>query len=494
MKINFKSVLATVAVFVILCSLFTVNAFASGSTSIAFSSNNLNVGDTLTVTVRFSASEKMYGVEAQVHYDTSVLQYVSAPNGAAGAAGIVKIAASASAANASETITFKAIKAGKSSIKVDEASYVGDDQISMTGSSANVTVVNKSTSKSSNANLKYITPSAGTLSPKFSADVTTYSITIPNDVTTFTVGAGTADSTADWDVEGSKNMKVGANQRVIVVTAADGTVKRYTLNITRLAADGTTPPVDTPDTENPTDEKITVTADGKDKLVSDSFDTENLFTGYSVDTVKLGDKEVACIKRGESTLVYLTDIDGQNGGFYRLLSDGSFTAFSYTTTKGGFYEFLKAETVPDGYSEIKMNIEGAEATAYQSSDPTLSEFVLVWAVGPEGNTGFYRYDTVEHTLQRVTESMLTFTPVEEEEQNGGNIVDRFMAFDTPTKIIAGVIVGAILLLIAAIIVLIVRIARPSDYDEELEDEFEESLEDDGFEFVTVSDRDQNTEE
>ncbi len=492
MKFKFKSVVAMIAVLCLLCSVFTMSAFAKGSTSIAFSKSKLNVGDTLTVTVRFTATEKMYGVEAQVHYDNSVLQYVSAPNGAAGAAGIVKIAASASSTTASETITFKAIKAGTSSVKVDEASYVGDDQVSVTGCSANISVVDKSASKSSNANLKYITPSAGTLSPKFSADVTTYSITIPNNVKTLTVGAGTADSSAKWDVEGSKEMKVGANKRVIVVTASDGTVKRYTLNITRLAEDGTTPPVEGPSTENPTADKITVTADGKDKLVSDSFDTSNLYSGYSLDVCNIGEKEAACIKRGESTLVYLTDIDGQNGAFFRMNADGSFSAFKYLNTTTGFYEFLETTEVPNGYSQITLTLDGAEVTAYQNNDPLLGEFVLVYAMGPGGYVGFYRYDTSEKTMQRAIGAI---AEVAEQTDSDGTLIGNIMALDTSSKIIAVVIVGAILLLITAIIVLIVKIARPSVYEEEI-DEIEEEEEelDDGFEMITISDRDENTEE
>ncbi|MBO7217528.1 MAG: cadherin-like beta sandwich domain-containing protein [Clostridia bacterium] len=497
MKKVLKSILAFAVVCCLLWTSLAISAFASGTTSIAFSKSTLNVGDTLTVTIRFKATEKMYGVEAFVKYDTKVLQYVSAPNGSASASGLVQIAAGASDTSATETITFKAIGAGKSAISVEQAIYAADEEISMQGCSASVSVTDKSAAKSSDANLKYITPSAGSLTPKFSPNVTSYTITIPNSVTVLTVGAGTSHSGAEWDVEGSKNMKEGSNQRIIVVTAEDGTQKRYTLNITREAADGTTPEPEKPDTENPTEEKVSVTADGKDMVISNNFDTTNIFVNYTVNTYVYNGVEFPSIENGDTKLLYLTDANGQNGGFYRPLGDGTFEKFSYMQTKAGFYEFLKAEEIPEGYSEIALNIDNQKVTAYQSSDPALIEFALVYAKGPDNYTGFYRYDTVEHTLQRAIGTIASApvtTPNTDSDNNdidvsNGNIIDRFLALETSTKIIAVAILGIILLLIVGIIVLIVKIARPSVYEEFSDDEDEGELEE--FDLISITDRDGN---
>ncbi len=494
MKKTIKKYIAVLAVICIVISAFSISAFAAG-TSIAFSKNSLNVGDTLTVTVRFSASSDMFAVQAQLKYDTSVLQFVSAKNGS-GSGGIVTIAGSANGKTAAEEIVFKAIGAGKTTLSVSEAGYSDGGPIEgITGCSASVTVTDKSTSKSSDANLKYITPSAGSLTPKFSAGVTTYSITIPNNVTTLTVGAGTSHSGAKWDVEGSKDMKVGSNKRVIVVTAEDGTVKRYTLNITRLAADGTTPEPEVPDTENPTDDRTSVTADGQDKYIANEFDTENLFPGYAVDIYNYNDKEFPCIKKDESVLVYLTDTDGANGAFYRPLEDGTFTVFTYMISESKLYEFLTPDEIPEGYSEITMDIAGCKVTAYQSIDPTLAEFALVYAKGPDGNIGFYMYDTVEHTLQR-TVSLTIGAVAEPEPDNEGTIWENIMSMETSTKVIAIVIIGVILLLIVAIIVLIVKIARPSQYEDEYDEEDTIKGEEDtnDFEFISISDRDETESE
>lgn len=501
MNKKFKSAIVLIIAFCMLWSSVVINAFASGTTSIAFSKSSLNVGDTLTVTLRINASEKMYAYEAMVKYDTKVLQYVSATNGPESASGLVQIASATNNTTATETVTFKAIAAGTIAISVEQAAYVpeSEETVPLSGCSANVSVVDKTATKSSDANLKYITPSAGSLTPKFSPNVTSYTITIPNSVTTLTVGAGTSHSGADWDVEGSKNMKVGSNQRVIIVTAEDGTQKKYTLNITRLAEDGTNTD-GTSSTDAPT-ESVSVTADGKDMILSNNFDTSNLFPGYSVNTYVFNGTEFPCIEKGDTKLLYLTDSNGENGGFYRPLEDGSFETFSYMFTKVGFYEFLKADKIPDGYSEIALNIDNQKVTAYQSSDPTVIEFALIYAKGPDGYEGFYRYDTLEHTLQRAIGAIVTETLVPEKEEKdnndteqSGNVLDNFLALDMNSKIIAVAIVGIILLLIVAIIVLIVKIARPSVYEEEYEEEeTEENDEIADFEFVSISDRDNEEE-
>ncbi|KAM5164820.1 uncharacterized protein ACMZJ9_007246 [Mantella aurantiaca] len=79
------------------------------------------------------------------------------------------------------------------------------------------------------------------LEPTFKADITKYTVTVPSQRTQITVDAFPSDSGASCTVlggEGSKVVKLkdGLNSVVVEVTAEDGTIKKYILDITKLSA------------------------------------------------------------------------------------------------------------------------------------------------------------------------------------------------------------------------------------------------------------------
>lgn len=101
-----------------------------------------------------------------------------------------------------------------------------------------VTVNKKTTqeeTKSSDATLKSLDVSGYTLSPKFSKNTTTYTMTVKNNIASLKVDAVPTDSKAKVTITGNSNWKVGVNPIKIKVTAEDGTTKVYTVNVTRKA-------------------------------------------------------------------------------------------------------------------------------------------------------------------------------------------------------------------------------------------------------------------
>jgi hypothetical protein len=114
------------------------------------------------------------------------------------------------------------------------------------GTTTGVYTVTITRAASADATLSGLTISAGTLSPTFIANTTSYTASVGNDVTSVTVTA-TANATArgvvvasynDNDVESNVvDLVVGANVLTITVTAEDGTTTGvYTVTITRAAA------------------------------------------------------------------------------------------------------------------------------------------------------------------------------------------------------------------------------------------------------------------
>ena len=89
-------------------------------------------------------------------------------------------------------------------------------------------------------NLSALTISAGTLSPVFSASVTSYTATVANSVTNIIVNSTTAHSAADIYPNSAfvRNLNVGANIINIIVTAENGATKTYTITVTREASGG----------------------------------------------------------------------------------------------------------------------------------------------------------------------------------------------------------------------------------------------------------------
>lgn len=84
-----------------------------------------------------------------------------------------------------------------------------------------------------NNNLNNLSLTSCTLSPNFSSSTTSYTCTVENSVTSTTVTASTESSVASIDGTGTKNLSVGTNTIKVNVTAQNGSVKAYTVVVTR---------------------------------------------------------------------------------------------------------------------------------------------------------------------------------------------------------------------------------------------------------------------
>ncbi|MBQ9978101.1 MAG: cadherin-like beta sandwich domain-containing protein [Clostridia bacterium] len=484
MKKTAKLLTVVLSVAILLTSVFAIGAFAAGSTSVAFSSNSLSVGEKLTVTVKFSAPETMYAIEGMLNYDSSVLKFEEGEDSNSSTAGSVIIAGSANGKSKSVKITFSAIAAGSSTISLSSPKYVSENEVKMEGCGASISVKDKNAPQSSNANLKSLWISAGELSPAFSPNTTSYTIKIPYDKTVLTVSANPEDSAATVTVSGSKNMKVGKNKRVIKVTAGNGTVKEYVLNISRLDENGKEVAGEGDVAAAP--EELKVVVNGNPMVIADNFPTENLPTGFEVAAYTYKEKEVSSITDGAMTLLYLTDEAGENGSFYEITADGEFVKFLYVQSAANGYVVLmpEADKIPTGYSPVEITVGETTLTAYRNETESLSDFVLIYAKGSEDYTGWYRYDTVEKTFQRAEGLNLQYGPVEPEPQT---LLEKIANFSDNEKIAAITIVTVILLLIAALVVLIVKIVTNGKAKREEEEPYDEF---DDFESVTVTSRDE----
>ena len=493
MKSILKKSTAIIITVCVLLSLLTVNVFAKGSSSIAFSKNTVTLNENITVTARFSTAsgDPMYGLEGYITYDPKIIKFVSGDNCNLLTDGKVKIVLqSAGKVNLTETVKFSTLAAGKSKVALEQLIYVdkNDTEQAMTGASATVTVTNPSTQASSNANLRKLGVSAGTLTPAFSPDVTSYNVTIPYEETELWVQPGLADQKASYVVEGGKDMKVGYNKRVIIVTAENGKTKSYTVNVTRLDQSGNAPSTEIDD---PVNDMVEVTVGGETFYVNENFATDSIPAGFEIVDHALNGKTVPALSDDSLILLNLIKPDGSDAAFYIKNADGSFTKLTVLEVGGAAYYIIPAAEIPEGYSEMALTVGEKEITAYTSANADEKEFALIYAKGPSGNTGFYRYDTVEATIQRAP-ATLTAPPVSDDddkkEEVSGNLFEKFKKSSQEEKIVALTILGIMILLIIVIIILIVKLIKAivnSAKERKLRKLEEDSAEQVGFDYVSI---------
>jgi hypothetical protein len=139
-----------------------------------------------------------------------------------------------SVATITGNVTNKTLSTGNNTVTITVTAEDGTTTKTYT-----VTVVR---AKSSDATLKSLTVSSGTLSPSFSANTISYTVNVANNVTSITV-TGTANHSAAT-ITGNvtnKTLSTGNNTVTITVTAEDGTTtKTYTITVVRAKSSDAT--------------------------------------------------------------------------------------------------------------------------------------------------------------------------------------------------------------------------------------------------------------
>ena len=476
MKKISKLVLSAVVILALCLSMFSFNTLAAGSASIAFSKQNPTVADTVTVTVTVAAPD-MYGVNIVGSYNEEVLTYVSGAS--SGGAGGFRIADSESfngESSKSFPIVFKAKKAGSSTISVSGQVASGIPPVD-TDVSASATLNVKDVTLSSNANLKYLRPSAGSLSPKFSQNVTEYTVNVKKSVTECKVYADTVEAGAKVAVLGSATLKIGNNTRVVTVTAPSGAQKSYTITIIRSDVDEPEEESDTSSTAEVPSALETIIG-GASLVVLKDISSVELPVGFNV-TKRLYNNEeitVAIDDKENYELFYLKSADGEEIAPYTYDEDkNSFKRVKIVTQ--GSNSYIVAEipdnlTVPKNYTAKSVKIQEMNISAYKSDDEALKDMYYIYCYfGGEYN--MYRYDTVENVLQRSPEFKLVSNE-KGTQASSIEFLNRFNKLSANAKTIVVCLCVAFVGIVALVVLAIIKLVRHGrfvdfDLDEETED-------------------------
>lgn len=475
MKNIVKSAISAILAICLIISVFTFSVSAA-SVSVG-GGGEYTVGQSVSVPISFSADATLYAVEVTASYNSSVLELVSVSgadyNGGNGTVKIVDDGFSVTnpTTKSSYTINFKAIAAGSSSVSVSVLG--GGEATSSASSSTNITVVTPK--PSSNANLASLKLSAGSLSPAFSPEKTSYTAKVKYDVESIAISASVADGGAKVVGAGSYNLKVGDNSYTVTVTAADGTKKSYSVKITRMTEEETAAAEAAEREANP----LLVVIDGVDYFILNDVTNIPVPPGYTVSSVTRKEAELPVFvdDSGRYTLYYLTDAEGANGDFYTCDENDTFAKVAYINDNGKMYIVEPPADdiiVPTGYIAAECEISAVKVKGYQRETEGLKDFYILNCYA-QGENAYYRFDSLEGTLQRAADFDLAVSAMTAEPEEPENIFKQFAAMNKIGKTVIIISIAALLIIIASIIYFIIGLTKRSAVKrsamyEEIEDE------------------------
>ena len=474
-----------VMIAVFMCLNFNNIDAKAANVVIALSSSTVSVGSNVTATISVSGSD-ISAYTIYVSYNSSVLQYNSASGSAIINGGGGTVTASGTSAG-SFSISFTAIANGSGSITtsgsdvydingnaisishagatvtVATASNNGDNNSDSTTEEGQTTETTEDDGRSADCDLASLQVSPGTLTPAFSADRTTYSMQVDEDVTSVVVSASAADSKATTSVSGANSIQKGKNTIRITVTAENGAVKVYTINV--QAGEDVGDPV--------------ATIDGTEYEFVMSEDGLEAPEGFTAGTTTYKDWDVLSFQSPNKkiTVVCLKDEEGENHWFIMDAEKDVFTPYQEYSSQYNRYIIMDAPegvTVPEGFTATKIKIGENEVTAYQSANIADADMYLVYAVNVEGEAGFYEYDAKEQAFLRyvpmtVTEEVLV--PATPTQATPSNVP----APETPEKspfsnpVVIGILAGLGLILVILIVILVIFAGRINKQNKDMLD-------------------------
>lgn len=451
---------------------------------IALSASTVSVGNNVTATISVTGSD-ISAYTIYVSYNSSVLQYNSASGSAIVNGGGGTVTASGTAAG-SFSISFTAIANGSGSISTSGSDVydINGNAISISHAGATVTVATASNNndgnndnngddgqttetteedgRSTDCSLSSLQVSPGTLSPAFSAGRTTYAMQVAEDVTSIVVSATAADSKATTSVSGANSIQKGRNTVRVTVTAENGAVKVYTINV--QAGEDVGDPV--------------ATIDGADYEFVMSEDGLEAPEGFTAGTTTYKDWDVLSFQSPNKkiTVVCLKDEDGENHWYIMDAEKDTFTPYQEYSSQYNRYIIIAAPEgveIPEGFIETTLKIGDNEVVAYQSADVADKDLYLVYAVNVEGEEGFYEYDAKEQSFLRyvpmiVSEEVLVpATPAEATPAAPVEVPVEKSPFSSP--LVIGIFAGAALIIVILIICLVIFAGRINKQNKEMLD-------------------------
>jgi len=374
----------------------------AASVSISSNSYSIITGGSVTVTASVSSDSPMVSIEGTLRCS------------GAGASGGVDMAfddASNSLYNKSYSITVKGTSAGTITCSVTGArltNMASDGWNNISDKSISITVKEPvyipPKNYSSNNNLKSLSIEGYSISPEFSKDIKEYNVEVPNGTDYVVINAEKEDVTASISGSGEVSVNEGVNRIEVKVTAENGNVNTYVINVNVKELD-----------------PILVEVSGKKYNIIRKEGIIEAPENYEKSSIKIGDDDVLCYKNivTGNILIGLKDSDG-NGMFYSY-DEKSNKYKLYNGYKIGNVNLsilsMPSNKLPEGYTKVSFEYNDEKIDGYQYIEKGVTyaaddkvqgnDFYLLYAVNEiSGEEGLYIYDKLEGTVQRFNTNLI----------------------------------------------------------------------------------------
>ena len=432
-------------IIVVLGLLLYVSPVYAASFSVRATTDNLTIGNTVSVTVNVSGAA---GWEYCLNYDSGVFNLSSAGSDTGG--NCVKTGSTLTG-YASVTYKFQAVKSGSGNFSVTGQAYDDNgDAISSDFGSVKVNVRSREeieASLSANNYLKSFEVEGYTLTPAFNKEKTDYTLEVEGDVEVVTVNAYREDSRASITPIDKVNLTEGINKVRVTVTAEKGNKRTYTITITRKEAD-----------------PIKVEVDGKEYVVVTKANALEVPVGYVASTTTIGDKEVPVYTSETSKLTLIILKDQESNMAFYIYKDGKYSIYKVINgTAITFIPGMPTDLVKGFENKKTIKINENDIEVYYSKDD--DDIVLIYGMNATtGENAWYFYDVKEGTILKVpgSDSLATISGI-----TSKNLVDSVRTSNTDYKMIAIIFAAISAVCLFLIIMLALINAKLKRKNEEL---------------------------
>ena len=402
--------------------LFIPNLVSAASANISVTgSSSAVVGNKITLTVKLSSNTPIGSWQMLLDYNSSYLQFV----GGGGEAGGMNMANSSSGTKSKTyTFTFKALKSGNTTVKVNSYlvyAYSDMSEMSVSSVGKNIKIMTQAeleASYSKDNNLKALSVEGYEITPVFNKDTLEYSVNVPEGTTSINIIATKNDNTATITGDGVKEVSMGTNAFEIVVKAQNGAEKVYKLTVNVID-------------ENP----IEVTIDNKKYTLIKYSAGVTCPSGYETTTKMIESFEIpACYNQTiKYTLVGLKDSEGKI--YLARYKNNNYELYSELSSNTLIIIPLKSTKEIKGYEKMNIMINDQEVNAYKISKD--SKFSIIYGLNiATGKKDYYLYD----------EENKTFTKYDDE------YVNKLEELNNYYLIAATIFAGGIALLVLGLII------------------------------------------